>query len=80
MNGALEGLHRIGWGETPVLALETDGADSLAACVKAGKWVELDDITRWGSNGLPFLLSLSSTDKCTLLFSTVLPSVWVQNV
>ena len=46
MNGVLEGLHRVGWGEIPLLAMETEGADSLAACDKAGKWVELDDITR----------------------------------
>ena len=61
MNGVLEGLHRVGWGETPVLALETDGADSLAACVRSGKWVELDDITRWEvvSSSFPFPLCRS---------------------
>ena len=60
MNGVLEGLHRVGWGEIPVLALETDGADSLAACVRSGKWVELDDITRWEAmaSSFPFPLSL----------------------
>ena len=93
MNGVLEGLHRVGWGETPVLALETDGADSLAACVRSGKWVELDDITRWEvvSSSFPFplsldlsFLSLSSfsllNEQIYTLISTALPSVWVQNV
>lgn len=46
MNGVLEGLHRVGWDTIPVLAMETEGADSLNACVKAGKWVSLDKITR----------------------------------
>lgn len=47
MNGVLEGLHRVGWASVPVLAMETQGADSLNACVKAGKWVALDKITRY---------------------------------
>lgn len=46
MNGVLEGLHRVGWPDVPVLAIETQGADSLNACVKAGEWVALDKITR----------------------------------
>lgn len=46
MNGVLEGLHRVGWTQVPVLAMETQGAHSFAACVEAGQWVELDDITR----------------------------------
>ena len=46
MNGVLEGLYRVGWDSVPVLAIETKGADSLNACVKAGKWVTLDKITR----------------------------------
>lgn len=46
MNGVLEGLHRVGWANVPILAMETKGADSLNACVKAGEWVALDKITR----------------------------------
>ena len=46
MNGVLEGMHRVGWGDVPLVAMETHGADSLAACVKAQEWVELSDITR----------------------------------
>ena len=40
-------MHQVGWKEVPLVAMETVGADSLAACAKAGEWVELDDITRW---------------------------------
>ena len=47
MNGVLEGMHRIGWEKVPVVAMETEGADSLAACIREGQWTELDDITRW---------------------------------
>ena len=45
MNGVLEGMHRVGWASVPLLAIETEGAHSLNACVEAGQWVELDDIT-----------------------------------
>ncbi len=48
MNGVLEGLHRIGWGEIPVVAMETKGAGSLNACAVSGEWKQLDAITRWG--------------------------------
>jgi L-serine/L-threonine ammonia-lyase len=43
--GVLEGLHRNDWADVPVLAVETEGAASLAACLKAGKHVELENIT-----------------------------------
>ena len=46
MNGILQGLYSVGWDHVPLLAMETIGADSLNACVKANDWVELDDITR----------------------------------
>lgn len=47
MNGVLEGLHRVEWTGVPVLAMETLGADSLNACVRAGEWVALDKISRF---------------------------------
>jgi len=34
--GAVEGLHRNGWSDVPVIAVETEGADSLAQSVRAG--------------------------------------------
>jgi L-serine/L-threonine ammonia-lyase len=42
--GTLEGLHRHGMSDTPVLAVETDGAASLAASLSSGSHVELDRI------------------------------------
>jgi L-serine/L-threonine ammonia-lyase len=45
MCGLLEGLHRAGWADVPVLAVETEGAASFAASVRAGKLVTLDRIT-----------------------------------
>jgi L-serine/L-threonine ammonia-lyase len=43
--GILEGLHRYGWAEVPVLAVETEGAKSFADSVAAGELVTLPQIT-----------------------------------
>lgn len=43
--GVVEGLRRNGLPRVPVIAVETDGADSLARSVAAGARVELDAIT-----------------------------------
>jgi L-serine/L-threonine ammonia-lyase len=40
----MEGLDACGWGEVRVVAVETKGADSLAASVAAGELVTLDRI------------------------------------
>jgi threonine dehydratase len=45
MCGVIEGLHRHGWVDVPVIAVETQGADSLAQSVAAGERVELPAIT-----------------------------------
>lgn len=42
--GILKGLHDVGWDDVPVMALETEGAASFAASIKAGKVVSLDKI------------------------------------
>jgi len=42
--GVVEGLHRNNMPDVPVLAVETEGADSLSASLKAGRHVELDEI------------------------------------
>ncbi|MBW2029397.1 MAG: pyridoxal-phosphate dependent enzyme [Deltaproteobacteria bacterium] len=42
--GIIEGLHRNNMSNVPVLAVETEGADSLSASLKAGRHVELDGI------------------------------------
>lgn len=43
--GVVEGLHRQGWQDVPVVAVETRGADSLAQAWQAGRPVALDAIT-----------------------------------
>ena len=43
--GVVEGLHRNGWIDVPVIAVETEGANSLAQSVRAGYPVELAAIT-----------------------------------
>jgi L-serine/L-threonine ammonia-lyase len=42
--GVIEGLHRNNWGDVPVIAVETEGADSFAQSVSAGYRVELPAI------------------------------------
>lgn len=39
--GVLEGLRRVGWERTRVLAVETEGAAALRACLAEGRIVEL---------------------------------------
>jgi L-serine/L-threonine ammonia-lyase len=41
LNGVLEGMHRNGWSSVPVIAAETEGADSFAQAQAAGELVEL---------------------------------------
>ena len=43
--GVVEGLHRNGWYDVPVLAVETKGTASFNAAVKAGYPVELERIS-----------------------------------
>ncbi|TCW86927.1 serine dehydratase [Burkholderia sp. SRS-46] len=43
--GVLEGLARNGWRDVPVVAVETEGADSYARSVAQGRPVELPEIT-----------------------------------
>jgi len=43
--GVLEGMHRHGWHDIPVVAVETEGADSLHAAVEADELVTLPAIT-----------------------------------
>ena len=43
--GLVEGMKRNGWSDVPVIAVETEGADSLAQSVRAGYRVELPAIT-----------------------------------
>jgi L-serine/L-threonine ammonia-lyase len=43
--GVAEGLERNGWCDVPIVAVETEGAASFHAAVKAGRPVELEMIT-----------------------------------
>jgi L-serine/L-threonine ammonia-lyase len=43
--GVVEGLARNGWGDVPVLAVETHGAASLHAAMQAGQPTALDAVT-----------------------------------
>jgi L-serine/L-threonine ammonia-lyase len=43
--GVVEGLRRHGWGKVPVIAVETEGADSYAQSLRAGERIELPRIT-----------------------------------
>ena len=42
--GIIEGLNRNNMANIPILAVETEGADSLSASLKAGQHVEIDSI------------------------------------
>ncbi|CAF91636.1 unnamed protein product, partial [Tetraodon nigroviridis] len=45
LNGVVEGLRRAGWGDVPIVAMETLGAHSLNAAMEAGELVTLPEIT-----------------------------------
>uniref|UniRef100_A0A3Q2YW70 L-serine ammonia-lyase n=1 Tax=Hippocampus comes TaxID=109280 RepID=A0A3Q2YW70_HIPCM len=49
LNGVVEGLRRAGWADVPIVAMETVGAHSLNAAMKAGELVTLPAITRYTS-------------------------------
>ncbi|CAH1801967.1 unnamed protein product [Owenia fusiformis] len=42
--GAVEGLKRVGWGDVPVVAMETEGANCFSEAIKAGKVVRTESI------------------------------------
>ena len=46
MCGVLDGMHKVGWSQVPVLAVETNGAHSLASAIKADELVTLPGISR----------------------------------
>jgi L-serine/L-threonine ammonia-lyase len=62
LSGVIEGLHRNGWHEVPVIAVETAGADSLAQSLRAGERIELAAITSIAT-------SLGATRICEQAFS-----------
>lgn len=44
--GVLKGLHDVGWNDVPVVAMETEGANCLAASIQAGRVITIPGITR----------------------------------
>ncbi len=44
--GILKGMHRNGWQDVPVLAMETDGAHSFSSSLYNGGPITLDKISR----------------------------------
>ncbi len=54
--GVMEGLHKVGWSDVPVITVETEGAASFAESMKAGKVVQLKEIntiaTSLGAKGV----------------------------
>ena len=62
LSGVVEGLHRNGWTDVPVIAVETEGADSLAQSIREGYRVELPAITSIAT-------SLGATQICEQAFS-----------
>ena len=48
--GVMQGLQRRGWGETYVLAVETEGAASLAKSLKEGRLATLDEVTSFATS------------------------------
>jgi len=62
LSGVVEGLHRNGWIDVPVIAVETEGADSLAQSFRAGHMVELATTTSIAT-------SLASRRVCEQAFS-----------
>lgn len=49
--GVAAGLAKVGWLHVPIVAVETRGADSFHAAVRAGRLVTLPDITRYALAG-----------------------------
>lgn len=45
LSGVVEGLHRNGWHDIPVIAVETEGAASFRKALQAGRTIELERIT-----------------------------------
>lgn len=44
--GVVQGLHEVGWGDVPIIAMETKGAHSFHEATSAGKLVSLAQVTR----------------------------------
>ncbi len=63
--GVIQGLHRNNMPDVPVLAVETEGADSLSASLKAGRHVELDEIKSIATSLGAKKVAKAAYDGCT---------------
>ncbi|THY20312.1 tryptophan synthase beta subunit-like PLP-dependent enzyme [Aureobasidium pullulans] len=75
-NGIMEGVERHSWTETQILAVETQGADSLAESVRVGEHITLPAITSQATTlgakkvaARTFELAMSSKQVKTLVLS-----------
>ena len=62
LSGVVEGLHRNGWQDVPVVTVETEGADSFAQSIRAGELIELPAVTSIAT-------SLGATRVCEQAFN-----------
>lgn len=62
--GILEGLHKVGWQDVPLITVETLGAASFAGSIQAGKLVKLDKVTTIAT-------SLAAKEVCKTAFEWV---------
>lgn len=46
VSGVLRGMDKVGWTNTPLVTMETEGADCFNAAIKRGEIVTLPAITR----------------------------------
>lgn len=83
LNGVVEGLRRAGWADVPIVAMETLGADSLNAAMKAGELVTLPEITRYfNKSRWPFwtLFYLFQGRACAIFLSSVATTLGLTRV
>lgn len=75
--GVLQGLEEVGWGEVPVLAVETEGADALSQSLRAGELVTLPEISSVAKSLGADKVSAAVFRRCCTLESRGLLRSWV---
>nr|XP_012788767.1 unnamed protein product [Sorex araneus] len=70
--GVAAGLEQVGWQDVPVVAVETRGADSFHAALRAGKLVTLPDITRYAPDDERMLVEPACGAALAAVYSGVL--------
>ena len=62
--GIIQGLRRNNMPDVPILAVETEGADSLSASLKSGRHVELESITSIATSLAARKVAREAYDRC----------------